>query len=283
MKRIDVITGSRAEWGLLERLVKRIAKSHSVRLIVTGSHLSPAHGMTVDEIDFGPCPQVEIVLSSDTPAGVCKSVGLAFHSAADIFSNSRPDVFLCLGDRYETFAFATAAHINRIPICHLHGGEVSGNYDNAFRHAISHMASLHLVAGIDPHWRLRFMGIPKKSIHIVGALGLDGLRPVPYSERTMLDTVLVVYHPVTDGDEKIGALLWALRKRPEKKVFIGANQDNGGAEINKAIQEFVRHDTNARFYQHLPRPDFLRILAHCKAIIGNSSAERAINEYLGAL
>ena len=150
--KICVVTGTRAEYGLLRSLIQGIANSDilSLNLVVTGMHLSPEFGLTVQEIEHDGIHidrKLEMLLSSDTPVAITKSMGLAMIGFADAFAELEPDVLLLLGDRYEILAAATAALIARIPVAHIHGGELTeGAFDDAIRHSITKMATLHFVA-----------------------------------------------------------------------------------------------------------------------------------------
>ena len=191
---VAFLTGSRAEYGLLEQLFWLVPDS---QWLVTGSHLSPAHGLTVDEIDGPIAGRIECVLSSDTRVGMCRSFSLAVSSFAEHLDRLRPDAVVILGDRYEMLAGAIAAHVCRISIVHIHGGESSiGSLDNAFRHSISHMARLHFPATEQSADRLRQFGLT--DIHCLGALGCDGL------EKQKWDwdgTIIVLFHPATKANE----------------------------------------------------------------------------------
>lgn len=265
---IYVITGSRAEWGLLKPLVAGLRQAEcGVDVAATGTHLSPYHDSDLKYPDYS----VECQLASDTRNGVCKSIGLAISGFSDLFEReSKPDAVLVLGDRYESFAAAIAAHIHRIPIIHLHGGELSGNYDNSFRHSITQMASLHFVACESYRNRVVQLGQDSKTVFNVGALGCEGLTPRQNYKRT--DQLLVVYHPCTLVGEDWRELFTALSHRNEWLIFIKANADNGGAEINKAIDAFCRNRPNADCYTNLPREQYLALLESVDAIVGNSSS-----------
>ncbi len=265
---LDIVSGSRAEWGLLKPLKEALKKECYVRVIATGTHLSPYHDSDLKHYDYS----VECQMASDTPNGVCKSIGLAVSGFSDLFKrDSNPDAEVLLGDRFEIVAAAIAAHVHRIPIIHLHGGEQSlGAYDNAFRHSITHMASLHFVACEAYRKRVIELGAASDTVFNVGALGCEGLTPRKGYKPT--DRLLVVYHPCTLVDEDWRELFIALSQRREKLLFIKANADNGGAAINKAIDEFIRNRPNAEAYTNLPREQYLEWLKNVDGIVGNSSS-----------
>ena len=266
---IHVVTGSRAEWGLLKPLVERLRECLEVEIIATGSHLSPYHGSDLKDID--PDYAVECQLASDTPTGVCKGIALAIADLGEFWNGcDKPDAVLILGDRWEILSAAIAAHVNRIPLIHIQGGETTGNYDNAFRHSITHMAQLHFTACEQYRERVIQLGAKPDTVFNVGALGCQGLTPRQGYKST--NRLLVVYHPATLVDEDYVQLFAALSERKEKLIFIKANADNGGVAINKAIDQFCKDYPRAESYLNLPRDEYLRLLANVDMIVGNSSS-----------
>ena len=270
--RIALVTGSRADWGLLHPLAKHIWRSSDIlKLIVTGSHLSPTHGYTVDQISLPISGEIECVLSSDTETGVCKGMSLAIAGFSDAFERLDPDVVILLGDRWEILAAAIAAHIHRKIICHIQGGEVTGNYDNAFRHSITKMASLHFTATETYRKRVIQLGERPATVFNVGALGTQGLKC--RDKQPNNGKVVVLYHPETLHPNSITDF-WNIidvMKDILEPVFIKSNADNGSQIINKIIE------TEAQRYGYqvstsLSRDDFISLLSGCDAIIGNSSA-----------
>ncbi|MEK7355296.1 MAG: UDP-N-acetylglucosamine 2-epimerase, partial [Bdellovibrionota bacterium] len=213
MKKICVVTGSRAEYGLLKWVMRMIGESSRLNLqvIVTGTHLSPEFGLTFREIEsdgFQIDRKVEMLLSSDTTVGITKSVGLALCGFSDVLADLKPDLVLVLGDRYEIFAAATAAMIARVPIAHLHGGEkTEGAIDEAIRHAITKMSHLHFVAAEEYRQRVIQLGEAPERVFNVGGLGLDGIRNLELLDRAALEkslefklgprNLLVTFHPTT--------------------------------------------------------------------------------------
>jgi len=268
--RISVITGNRAEWGLLKPLVEKMKKDSffDISVIATGSHLSPYHGNTINEIEDA--VKVEILLESDSNVGMCKSFGLAAMSMTDAYQLTQPEMIMVLGDRYEVFAATISAYMMGIKIAHLHGGEQSGNVDDAFRDCITRMADIHFVATKKAEQRIIKTYDNPWQIYQVGALGCEGL--MKKWPKIWDNSLLIIFHPTTPIDEGIGNLLFALRKRQENKIFILANVDAGGAEINRHIIDFCVRNSHCEYYQHFERSVFLRWLGNVKAIIGNSSA-----------
>ncbi len=251
VKNLAVVTGSRAEWGLLQPLAKRIHDDPdlNLQLLVTGSHLSHEFGYTVDQINLPISAKVEIVLSSNTSVGISKSLGLAMISFSEVYDRLKPDLLICLGDRYETFAAVSAAHIARIPIAHIHGGELTaGSLDDAFRHSITKMSHLHFPATEEYQQRIIQLGEWPGMVFNVGALGCDGL--VKRAKSPNLKQILLAYY----GDD-ISDLL---------------------PEFANIIEIYGSHDVhyiNGGYYSlNLSRDAFLDILVDSDAIVGNSSA-----------
>lgn len=293
-RRIAVFTGTRAEYGLLYWLMKDIQVSTELelQLIVSGMHLSPEFGDTwrqIEEDAFHIDAKVEMLLSSDTPVGVIKSIGLATIGLADALDRLRPDVLVVLGDRFEALAAAQAALIMRIPVAHLHGGELSeGAYDDAIRHAITKMASLHFVAAEVYRRRVIQMGEAPERVFNVGAMGLDHLRRAPRMSRDELSSslgfaldapyLLATYHPVTllgeDPAPSFNALLAALDRFPEYRIILTyPNADNGGRALIPLLEHYAQQQP-ARVLA-IPSLGFRRYLAaveHAAAVVGNSSS-----------
>ena len=285
MKRICIATGSRAEWGLLKPLIEKLDVHFDVHILITGQHLSPEYGSTWQEVGrvAENTHKVESLLSSDTSVGTCKSMGLGLISYGEMLNVIRPDLLVVLGDRFEIFAVATAAHILRIPIAHIHGGEVTrGSFDNALRHGTTHFAEYHFVSTNIYRTKVcRLLGInesfggkctdPEGVVYNVGALGLDDL---PEPKEIKSDRLMLIYHPVTMLDDGgWGHLLMILECLEGYDVdIVGANSDPLGRKINAELRMWAKHaDTNWSFFKNHRRDDFLRILNRSKAIIGNSS------------
>lgn len=293
-RRIAVFTGTRAEYGLLYWLMRDIVDHRALELqvIVGAMHLSPEFGETWREIEadgFAIDARVEMLLSSNTPVGIAKSLGLGTISIADALDRLRPDVLVVLGDRFEALAVAQAALIMQIPIVHLHGGEITeGAYDDAIRHAITKMASLHCTAAEPYRRRVTQMGEAPDSVINVGAMGLDHLvraTPMPREEAARslglsLDGgyFLVTYHPVTAAAEDpagtTGALLAALDQFPSHQVVLTyPNADNGGRYIIPLLDAYARANPGrAVAIASLGFRRYLAVLEGAAAMIGNSSS-----------
>lgn len=295
MKRtIAVFTGSRAEYGLLYWLLKELKGCRSARLqlIVSGMHLSKDFGDTWRQIEadgFSIDSKVEMLLSSDTPVGIAKSVGLGTIGLADSLQNLSPDILVILGDRFEALAAAQTAMLMGIPIAHLHGGEITeGAYDDTIRHAITKMASLHFVAAEPYRKRVIQMGEAPDSVFNVGALGLEHVLRTPRLTLSELAQDLsfplrkpffmVTYHPVTllDEDPRQGMaeLLEALDRFPEHQVILTyPNADNGGRAIIPMLGEYARNNPQRVLaIQSMGSKRYLSALAESAAVIGNSSS-----------
>ncbi|CAG0980513.1 UDP-N-acetylglucosamine 2-epimerase (non-hydrolysing) [Rhodocyclaceae bacterium] len=292
-RKICVVTGSRAEYGLLRWLLEEIRGDAGLelQLAVTGMHLVPEFGMTVGEIEADGFPiaaRVEMLLSSDTPTGIAKSVALGVAGFADAFARLRPDIVVVLGDRFEIFAAAQAAMLARLPIAHIHGGELTeGAVDDAMRHAITKMSHLHFVAAEPYRHRVLQMGEAPGQVLCFGAPGLDAVLKSPRIDRPVLArelgiplaaaTFLVTLHPATlgqtDDEAVLEALLDALAHFPEAHVvFTHANADRKGRAINARIATYARsRGTGASVFASLG-PRYLSLLACVDAVIGNSSS-----------
>ena len=292
-RRIAVMTGTRAEYGLLYWLIKGIEDDPDLelKLIVTGMHLSPEFGSTwrnVQEDGFEIAAKVEMLLSSDTPVGVAKSAGLGVIGFAEALERIDPHILVILGDRFEALAAATAAHIMRIPVAHIHGGECTyGAMDDAFRHSITKLSQLHFVAAEPYGRRVIQMGEHPSRVFCTGAPGLDHLEHVDYLSVEDLERdlgislcppiFLITYHPVTlqgSPEGALRALLGALDAFPgASMVFTYPNADTHGRVIIKMLEDYTsRHPERARAVASLGQRRYLSLLKHCDVVIGNSSS-----------
>lgn len=294
MKKICVVTGTRAEYGLLKPLIKRIQEDAEVelQLVVTGMHLSPEFGLTYREIEedgFPIAEKNEMLLSSDTPNGITKSIGLATIGFADIFTRITPDMIVLLGDRYEAFAAATAAMIHRVPIAHIHGGELTeGVIDEAIRHSITKMSMLHFTSTEDYKRRVIQMGEQNDRVFNVGALGVENIKNQELFFKAELENsigfrldkpyVMVTYHPVTlennTSKMQFMNLLDALcDMKSYKIIFTKANADTEGRIINQLIDEYVKQNAErAIAFTSLGMKRYLSAMKYSEMVIGNSSS-----------
>lgn len=293
-RRIAVFTGTRAEYGLLYWLMKELQSSESfeLKIIVSGSHLSPEFGETWRQIEndgFSINEKVEMLLSSNTPVGVVKSMGLGAISFAETLDRLKPDLLVILGDRFEALAIAQAALIMRTPIAHLHGGEITeGAYDDAIRHAITKMSSLHFTSTEVYRQRVIQMGEMPETVFNVGALGLDSLfRSEPMAKHELSNAIdfelsapyfLVTYHPVTladeDPDQTFRSILTALDCFPSHQVILTyPNADNGGRSIIPILENYSQQNPYRVFaINSLGLRRYHGALRHAAAVIGNSSS-----------
>jgi GDP/UDP-N,N'-diacetylbacillosamine 2-epimerase (hydrolysing) len=292
-RKICVITGTRAEYGLLRWVMEGIRDTPGLELqiIATGTHLSPEFGLTYREIEkdgFGIDRQVEMLLSSDTATGLTKSMGLGLIGFADALQQLRPDLVLVLGDRFEIFSAAAAAMVARIPVAHLHGGEATeGAFDESIRHAITKMSHLHFVAAEEYGRRVIQLGEHPDRVFLVGGLGIDNVKRLRLLDRPALEAslefelgrrnLLVTFHPVTLEDAtasgQMAELLAALEARKDTHlIFTMPNADTGGRVLFGMIDRFVADHANARVYTSLGQQRYLSCVQHVDGVVGNSSS-----------
>jgi GDP/UDP-N,N'-diacetylbacillosamine 2-epimerase (hydrolysing) len=292
-RKICVVTGTRAEYGLLRWVMQGIQDSDvlDLQLIVTGMHLSPEFGLTVQEIEadgFLIDRKVEMLLSSDTPVGITKSMGLAMIGFADALSELQPNLLLVLGDRFETFAAASAALIARIPIAHCHGGELTeGAFDDALRHSITKMAQLHFVAAEEYRQRVIQLGEHPDRVFLVGGLGVDAIKRTKLLSREELEAVLdfklgprnllITFHPVTlehnTSAQQMGELLAALNELEDTHlIFTMPNADTNGRVLIRMIQDFCTTRPHAKAFNSLGQLRYFSCIHHCDGVVGNSSS-----------
>lgn len=292
MKKICVVTGTRAEYGLLYWLMKEIQADMQLQLqlIVTGMHLSPEFGLTYKDIEneFKIDKKIEILLSSDTPMGISKSMGLAQISFAEAYDTLKPDMLLVLGDRYEILSASSAAMIARIPICHLHGGEATeGLIDEPIRHSITKMSHLHFTATEEYRKRVIQLGEHPSYVYNVGGMGIENIKRLKLLSRSAFEesiqfklnqkNLLVTFHPVTlensTSQEQFQALLNTLSQLDNTNIiFTKANSDTDGRTINYMIDEYVQKHSNSIAFNSLGQQRYLSALQFVDAVVGNSSS-----------
>jgi len=291
---ICIITGSRAEYGLLSPLLKLIKEDEKLQLqiIATGMHLSPLFGSTWQEIErdgFSINEKVDIELSKDSKVGIARSTGLAVIRLSESLERLKPDWVVLLGDRFESFAAASAAHLLGIPIAHLHGGELTeGAVDDAFRHAITKMASLHFTAAEEYRQRVIQLGESPNRVFNVGAIGLDNVKRLTLLSKNELEkqlafteldkTILVTFHPVTlesvSSEEQLKELLGVLDDLKDHKIiFTFPNADADGRVIIGLLEDYVARNVNrAKAFASLGQLRYLSLLKYVQAMVGNSSS-----------
>lgn len=295
MRKICVVTGTRAEYGLLSRLIRMIndSKETELQLIATNMHLSPTYGETYKEIEkdgFTIDRKIPIIEEGKNDAvATLKSMAKAISGFADAFNELKPDMIVLLGDRYEILAAAEAALIERISIAHIHGGEVTeGAYDDAIRHSITKMSQLHFTSTEEYRKRVIQLGEQPDRVFYVGALGVENVKTLPLMSKDEIQrnlgfeinekTILVTYHPVTLGPDSMkkdsDAFIAALDARPEIRIiFTMPNSDNGSEVIVEVINAFVEKNKNrAVAFKSLGLVRYLSAMKYCGAVVGNSSS-----------
>ena len=293
MKKICVVTGTRAEYGLLRWVMEGIRQSPELelQLVVTGMHLSPEFGLTVEMIEadgFMINRKVETLLSSDTAVGVTKSMGLGMIGFADALAELKSDLMLILGDRYEIFAAAASAMIARIPIAHLHGGETTeGAFDESIRHSITKMSHLHFVAAEEYRRRVIQLGEQPKHVFNVGGLGIDSILRFKLLSRDELEdaldfkllkyNLLITFHSVTleknTSAQQMDELLAALAELKDTGlIFTMPNADTDGRVLFDQINHFCAENPQAHAYSSLGQLRYLSCIEHVDGVVGNSSS-----------
>ncbi|MDR7857539.1 UDP-N-acetylglucosamine 2-epimerase [Tissierella sp.] len=294
MKKVCLITGTRAEYGLLRPLIKRIKEDDELQLqiIATGMHLSPEFGLTYKEIEedgFMIDEKVEILLSSDTSVGISKSMGLAMIGFADAFQRLKPDMVVVLGDRYEMLSVASVAMISRIPIAHIHGGETgAGTVDNMVRHAITKMSFLHFTSTETYRRRVIQLGEYPSNVYNVGSLGIENIKELRLLSKDELEdnlnfhindkTILFTFHPLSleshFAQEHFSEILKAFDRIEDLRIiFTKCNSDTGGRIINEMIDEYVSNNSQRSIsFFSLGVVRYLSAVKYVKAVVGNSSS-----------
>jgi len=290
-KRVCVCTGTRAEYGILRPLMRRIAKSKVLELQVAaaGMHLAREFGHTVDDIErdgFEVRARVEMLPRDDTPAAMAASVARGIAGFTDAFENLAAEVVVVLGDRTEAFAAAVAGALSGRVVAHVHGGDrAEGGYDDYMRHAVTKMAHVHFAATEGAARRIRRLGERADRIHTVGAPGLDEIKPsrLPgagvtrrrYGFASRKPLILAVQHSISTHPETAGAemneTLAALESLSLPTILIRPNSDAGGRAMTAAIEEFGERSWLS-VHTSLPRDDFLAVMKAARAMVGNSSA-----------
>lgn len=293
-RKVCVVTGSRAEYGLLYFVMKGIAEDDALELqvVATGMHLSPEFGLTyrvIEEDGFKIDAKVEMLLSSDSPVGIAKSIGLGVIGFAEVLDRLRPDLLLVLGDRFEILAAVQAALVMRMPVAHIAGGDTTeGAFDEAIRHSITKMSHLHFVTNEQAAARVRQLGEDPGHIFNVGSPGLDQIKRLTLLERDELArslefrfrprNILVTFHPVTletqSAESQFRELLTALESLGEEVgiIITKPNADTDGRVLIRMIDEFAASHPNAKGYTSLGQLRYLSVIAQVDAVVGNSSS-----------
>ncbi|MFH1282265.1 MAG: UDP-N-acetylglucosamine 2-epimerase [bacterium] len=293
-RKIAVVSGTRADYGILFPLLKKIKSKNEflLQIVAAGMHLSPEFGLTFEQIEedgFKIDEKVEMLLSSDTEVSIAKSTGLGMAGFGEAFERLKPDFLILLGDRFETLASAFAAFIARIPIAHIHGGEVTeGAFDDAIRHSVTKMSQLHFVSTELYRKRVIQLGEFPNRVFNVGALGIDNIKKMKLLTKSALErvldfkfgknTVLVTFHPVTlednTSEKQFTELLKVLSSFKNLKIiFTKPNADTFGRIILKLIDNYVKkYSYKAKAFTSLGQLNYLSTVKYVDAVIGNSSS-----------
>jgi len=293
-RKIGIFTGTRAEYGLLKPLMEEIRNDPDLELqiIASGMHLSPEFGLTYKEIEkdgFTINEKVEMLLSSDSPVGISKSVGLGIIGFADALERLKPDITVVLGDRFEALAFAIASYILRIPIAHLYGGEATfGLIDEGVRHSITKMSYLHFTSNEAYRKRVIQLGEHPSRVFNVGALGIDNIKRMKLLSKEEVEkrigrkfkkrNLLITYHPVTleknTAEKQFRELLRALDELDDTLlIFTKANADTEGRIINYLIDKYVEKNPHkAVAFTSMGQLLYLSTMKYVDAVVGNSSS-----------
>ncbi len=292
-RKVCIVTGTRAEYGLLYPILKKIQASESLtlQLIATTMHVSPEFGNTYKQIEadgFVIDETVENLITTDSASSMAKSSGLATLLLSDALRRLTPDIVLLLGDRFETLAAATAALLMNIPVAHIHGGEITeGAVDEQIRHAITKMSYWHFVATPTYARRVIQMGESPSRVFCTGAPGIDNIIGMKRLTRQELEadlawkfgdkSALFTYHPVTletsDLHDDINKIFEVLQHSGLNILFTYANADEGGLLINRQIELFCSHDpVRYRVVKSLGQQCYLSAMTYVNVLIGNSSS-----------
>lgn len=293
MKKIMVITGTRAEYGLLKSVLQKIQGNPSwfLCLIVTGTHLEEKFGLTYKEIEQDGIQishKLPIHLDSDKSKDILYSMAIELKQLANLFEAEKPDLLVLLGDRFEIGIGAITALMNRVPIAHIHGGELTeGVIDDAIRHSISKMSSIHFVSTIEYKNRLIQMGEQPNSVHFVGSLGVENSKKCKLLTKEDLSRkigiywdkplILITYHPVTLEDNTAKTQFQSIldvvsEKKEYNYIFTYANADTGGSVINTMIEDYVKKHKNCKVFPSLGQINYLSTVRNCAVVMGNSSS-----------
>ena len=292
-RKICVVTGTRAEYGLLYWLMKEINVDNALvlQVVVTGMHLSEEFGNTYQQIEkdgFTIDKKVDISLTSDTELAISKSMGLGVIGFADVFNKLQPDLIVVLGDRFEIFSAVSAALIAKIPVAHLHGGEVTeGVIDESIRHSITKMSHLHFAATDEYRNRIIQLGEQPDKVFHVGGLGIDNINKLKLLSKADFENainfelgeknILITFHPVTLEKSTSGIQFQALldsisELRNTKIIFTKANSDTDGRVINSMIDDYVARHDNTIAFTSMGQLNYLSALQFMDAVVGNSSS-----------
>ena len=292
-KKICIITGSRAEYGLLKNLILRLKKNKKfkIKLIVTGSHLSEKYGFTLREIKKDSLNienKINLNFKKDNTIGISNSISLGLNKFVKIFEKLKPDLILVLGDRFEIYTSALAALLCRLPICHIHGGELTeAMLDDAFRHSITKMSHIHFAANQIYKKRIIQLGENPKNVFNVGGLGVDSIKKQKILKKSELEkflnlnflkkSILVTFHSETlnrkSTKKNFNELLRALKKIQNTTIiFTMPNHDIDSSIIHSSILKFVKNKKNSFFFKSLGQKVYYSCCKYMTCMVGNSSS-----------
>ena len=293
IKKICVISANRSEYGLLYWLLKKIdeEKKFNLKLIVTGSHLSKFHGLTVREIISDALKidtRIENDIKRDNSTSILQSIATGIAKITDYLKKTKPDIFIVCGDRYDIFPAVIAAFFLKIPIFHIHGGETTkGSIDEGIRHSITKMSWAHFVANEEYKKRVIQLGENPKRVFVVGGLGVDSIKKTKLLNKKLLEkkigynfgrrNIIVTFHPVTNEKESSKSHFTEILKALKffqniNLIFTYPNSDEGNLIIKKMINNFVKKNKNSKIFNSLGRVNYLSVLSHVDCILGNSSS-----------
>ena len=292
MKNVCVVTGSRAEYGIMRALLLKLNKEQNIKLdvVVTAMHLEEKYGNTYKQIEedgLNIIKKIPLNLENTSKKCVSKSLALLTTGLSELFEKIKYNLIIILGDRYEMLPVVNVALIYNIPVCHLHGGEKTlGNFDESIRHAITKMSHLHLVASEEFKNRVIQLGEEEHNVHNIGAMGVENVMRQDFlTEKELEETLgielkeeyyVVLFHPVTleDGGalKQIQTLLEVLSEQNKQVIFIGSNSDTDSDKIMNEIEKYTMKNNNSKMFISLKPREYHSLVKHSKGLVGNSSS-----------
>ena len=291
MKKILIFTSSRADYGLFHRLIKKLRKKFQINLVISGSHLSRKHGETIKEINDDEIKIFKKIRWSkfeDSHLNIVNNFSETLKKFSIIIKNYKFDLIILLGDRFETLSVAIAAHLFRIPIAHIHGGELtSGSIDDAMRHSITKLSSLHFVSHKEYKKRVIQLGENPKNVFVVGSLGAENIDQTKFLSKNNLEkflklkfldkNILINFHPETSQlkseKKQIKEILISLSKFKEiNKIFTMPGIDKGNKFISSEISKFVKKNKNSYSFKSLGYKKYFSLMNNVDLMLGNSSS-----------
>lgn len=292
MKNVCVVTGSRAEYGIMRALLLKLNKEQNIKLdvVVTAMHLEEKYGNTyrqIEEDGLNIIKKIPLNLENTSKKCVSKSLALLTTGLSELFEKVKYNLIIILGDRYEMLPVVNVALIYNIPVCHLHGGEKTlGNFDESIRHAITKMSHLHLVASEEFKNRVIQLGEEEHNVHNIGAMGVENVMRQDFlTEKELEETLgielkeeyyVVLFHPVTleDGGalKQIQTLLEVLSEQNKQVIFIGSNSDTDSDKIMNEIEKYTMKNNNSKMFISLKPREYHSLVKHSKGLVGNSSS-----------